>query len=116
MNLYKCYIEEHTWGQVDYTHVEYIWAQDEFEARDVYCKQHRFRKNKKGLIVIGIPIKITQRVMKLEQEYVTHRQLQFLGGYEYRALETVPHYYCGNCGKELSSQDRWCTRCDSTIQ
>lgn len=114
MHFYKCYIAVDSWGMVDFENVDYIWAPSAEEAAMEYRKAHGYRKNKKGLTVQEVEYHRVKRTKKTKTEAVTHKQIPYLGGYEYQTLDKVDHYYCSNCGKEVHN-NRYCTNCDAEM-
>lgn len=114
MNFYKCCITDESWMIVSEEDVEYIWARSETEAKEEYLRSHGFRKNKKGLTVQEVEYRRAKRTKQSRTQLVSHRQIPYLGGYEYKTYDTVDHYYCSNCGKEVHN-DRYCTSCNAEL-
>ena len=114
MHFYKCYIAVESWMTISSEDVDYIWAQSAQEAVEEYRKFRGYRKNKKGLTVEEVQYRRVKRTKKSKTQLVSHRQIPYLGGYEYKSYDTVDHYYCSNCGKEVHNA-RYCTGCDSEL-
>ena len=94
--------------------VDYIWAPSAQDAVEEYRKARGSRKNKKGLTVQEVEYRRVKRTKKTKNQLVTHKQIPYLGGYEYQSWDNVDHYYCSNCGKEVHN-DRYCTGCDAEL-
>ena len=114
MKFYKCCITVESWMNVYDEDVDYIWAMSEIEAADEYRTIHGFRKNKKGLTVHEVEYHRAKRTTQRKKQLVTHKQIPYLGGYEYQSWDNVDHYYCSNCGKEVHN-DRYCTGCNAEL-
>lgn len=114
MKFYKCYIKVESWMTISEEDVDYIWAQSEQEAVDKYRKARGYRKNKKGLTVQEVEYRKFKRTKQTKNQLVTHKQIPYLGGYNYQSWDNVDHYYCSNCGKEVHN-DRYCTICDAEL-
>lgn len=115
MNLYRCEVVVAGWDTDSYEDIEFIWAKDVTEARMQYCKMKNFRKNRKGLRINEIQHAYAKRIAKSCNELVTHRQIKYLGGYEYQTIDRITKYYCGTCNKQITPHAHWCTCCNSEI-
>lgn len=111
-NLYRCKIVEYGWMTEYVKQKDYIWANDETEARTNMAKAWGIRRNAKGFKVELVPFKNTTRQKKIIEEYVTETQSRYLGGYDYRYLKKVTHYICKNCGHDSTNRfERICSEC-----
>ena len=118
MQFYKCYILEDGWCIVTENYVEYMWAHSYEEARDLYCKQFHFRKNKKGMRIEEHPYRIAKRILKKEGRWVkyTHYERAALNNLvEDEVYKTVIVAYCSECGREVSRHTQYC-KCGAELK
>lgn len=118
MNLYCCRIVEQGWGTEYTTEKDYLWAEDEKEARELICKQWQIRRNKKGLRIEEVSIKRANPIKKIRQvtktESVWNSFLQRSEIQSYWSDET--YHVCSKCGGEVSYAASICRHCGALFK
>lgn len=118
MNLYCCRIVEQGFATEYTVEKDFIWAQDQEEARKLICHKWKIRKNKKGLRIEEVPVtratkqKEKKRVLKTEQ--VWNSFMQMSETQSYWSDEIV--YTCGECGKEIKHYHACCRHCGALFK
>lgn len=114
--LYKCYIAVESWGCIESTNVDYLWAEDASCAKEVYITMHEYRRNKKGLTIEQIPYHRATRTRKVVTKIVTEHTYSYLGSHDDEVYKRVPEYYCSNCKNKIKDNStRYCPCCDAEL-
>lgn len=118
MNLYCCRLVEDGWC-VEYTiEKDYLWANDEKEARDLICKRWQIRRNKKGLRIEEAPVTRANPIKKkrhvTKKESVWNSFMQMNEDQSYWTDET--YHVCSKCGGEVSYAASICRHCGALFK
>ncbi|MBO5711404.1 MAG: hypothetical protein J6R47_01065 [Acholeplasmatales bacterium] len=117
MNYYKCFIEINGWGTCYEENVQYMWAKDEAEARQIYCTENSFRKNKKGLTIelaeYNRGIVNTRTRNEVVTQTIWNSFLQLTE--EIECVKKVTRYYCPTCKNQVTHIAKCCRYCGTEL-
>lgn len=116
MQLFQCEIVEAGWC-TEYVEIRtHILAENEEEARTIFCNQYGFRKNKKGMRIRPIAIKHSQVIAKTQTELIHAKDYRpGLGEFDASHYGKVTRYYCSNCNSEVKLEQTFCNDCGSNL-
>lgn len=118
MNYYKCFIEVDGWGACYEETVQYMWAKDEAEAKQIYCTENNFRKNKKGLRIELSDYHRGKVISKTCPETVTETEYDICAVNHlitYDVVKNITRYYCPTCNKEVKYKQPYCKNCGTEL-
>lgn len=109
MQLYRCEIIEQQWCYESVKVRTHIIAENEDEARRIFCSQFGFRKNKKGMRISPIAHSYSKVIAKTREELIPEKSyLHWLGEYDTSHYGNVTRYYCSKCNGEVCKGQEYC--------
>lgn len=116
MKLFRCEIEVQGWGTVYSEDRVHILAEDEESARQIYCLQNGFRKNKKGMKIREIPLEHSEVFSETRTELIHSTDYRpGLGTFDDSHYGKVTRHYCSKCKKEVFASNTFCSCCGANL-
>ena len=112
MNFYRCSSLSNSPNNGE-VNISFIWANSESEAKAIYIKEFKYRKNKKGINIDEIVYVSATRIPKVVEELATYKIDS--NGNHLKALTKVSRICCSRCG-QVASNNNFCTFCNAQFK